>query len=487
MIILKIAFRNLLEHKAKTAIVGTLIAFAVIFMVAGNSVLASIQSGLKQSYSANYTGDLIVHGVSEDNFSLIAMGGAAGGDIPRIPRFDSLRKAVEGFEHTAAVLPLVSGSASISVNEETGSFTQLWGTDFDDYRTMFPDSIEILEGGFPVNDGAYILLSETVKAETEKELGKKIAVGEKITLGGFGSVGTRLREAEIAGFFRFRRNSEQLERISLIDADTLRSLKGMTAAAGAPADGTAQTAPPPDISEDDLFGDSGNLVAVGPATSASGPGDDLESILGDTSVRSQYSAVDPDAWNFLLVRLTDAKHYDAAKRAIDTEISRTGAEAAVSDWQWAAGMVATLAVGIQLIFNIIIAVILVVAVIIIMNTLVISVTERIPEIGTIRAIGGSKSFVRRMITWETLAISIASGLVGAAVGAALVGVIHLIGIESSNMFFTVLFGGSTLHPVLSLTSVLWSLVSTVCIGVLASLYPTAVALKISPVRAMQKN
>jgi ABC-type antimicrobial peptide transport system permease subunit len=31
------------------------------------------------------------------------------------------------------------------------------------------------------------------------------------------------------------------------------------------------------------------------------------------------------------------------------------------------------------------------------------------------------------------------------------------------------------------------LVSTVGIGVLSSLYPTAVALRISPVRAMQKN
>jgi len=486
MIILKIAFRNLLEHKAKTAIVGTLIAFAVIFMVAGNSVLASIRTGMKQSYSANYTGDLIVHGISDEAFSLIAMGGAAA-DIPRIPEFDSILKTAVEFEHTAAVLPLVSGSASISVNEESGGFTQLWGTDFDDYRTMFPESVEILEGGFPAKDGAFILLSEAVKKETEKELGKPLSVGDKITLGGFGSVGTKLREAEIAGFFRFRRNSEQLERISLVDAGTLRSLKGMTASATSAAEGTDGATALPEISEEDLFADSDNLVAADPMPSATGSTGNLETILGDTSVRSQYSSVDPDAWNFLLVRLSDGKHYDAAKKTIDAEIMRTGAEAAVSDWQWGAGMVASLVVGIQLIFNIIIFIILVVAVIIIMNTLVISVTERIPEIGTIRAIGGSRNFVRSMITWETLTISVVSGLAGVGIGAVLIAVINLIGIESSNMFLTVLFGGATLHPELSLQSVLWSLVSTVCIGVLSSLYPTAVALKISPVRAMQKN
>lgn len=75
MIVLKIALRNLLEHRVKTAIVGTLIVLAVTLMVTGNSVMDSIRFGLKRSYSQNYTGDLIVHGLSKESFSLVAMGG----------------------------------------------------------------------------------------------------------------------------------------------------------------------------------------------------------------------------------------------------------------------------------------------------------------------------------------------------------------------------------------------------------------------------
>lgn len=62
----------------------------------------------------------------------------------------------------------------------------------------------------------------------------------------------------------------------------------------------------------------------------------------------------------------------------------------------------------------------------------------------------------------------------------------MIGIPPSNIFFEVLFGGSTLRPVLSLVSVVTSLGVVTIIGLVASLYPTSVALGFSPVRAMQR-
>lgn len=343
MIILKIALRNLLEHKVKTVIVGTLIAFAVIFMVTGNSILGSISTGLKQSYSHNYTGDLIVHGLSEEDFSLVDMGGASG-EIPLLPAYAELRSAAESLPRTVAVLPLISGSGTISVAEESAGFTQLWGVDFGEYKAMFPDSLAITEGSFPEQQGAYILLSESVREEAEKETGKKISVGDKITLGGFGSGGTRLREVEVAAVFHFTRGSEQLNRISIMDANTLRSLKGMTVAE--PATPTAPAAPKADSSlasaipvmsdesEDELFGGSQSLLGNQKVKSGKNDEANYESILGDTSSRFLYSAVDSDAWNFLLVRLSSSADFPEAKKALDEVILGTGSEAAVSDWQW---------------------------------------------------------------------------------------------------------------------------------------------------------
>ena len=146
---------------------------------------------------------------------------------------------------------------------------------------------------------------------------------------------------------------------------------------------------------------------------------------------------------------------------------------------------AKMSTGVKTVFNIIILIVAVVAVIIIMNTLVISVTERIAEIGTMRAIGAQKSFVRKMITIETILISGIFGTIGVLFGAVVLLILNLVGIPATNIFLQIIFGGEVLRPTLSLSAVVMSLVTVTVIGVVASLYPVSVALKIQPVKAMQ--
>ena len=64
-----------------------------------------------------------------------------------------------------------------------------------------------------------------------------------------------------------------------------------------------------------------------------------------------------------------------------------------------------------------------VSTLIIMNTLVISVTERLQEIGTMRAIGAQKMFVRKMILAETLILAVSSSLIGVAISATILGIL----------------------------------------------------------------
>src|SRR5690606_41736522 len=65
--------------------------------------------------------------------------------------------------------------------------------------------------------------------------------------------------------------------------------------------------------------------------------------------------------------------------------------------------------------------------------------------------------------------------------------LHATGIEAPNVFFEILFGGKVLHPVPSLGSIVTSLVVVLAIGVVASLYPVRIALKIPPAQAMQER
>src|SRR5690606_7758613 len=55
----------------------------------------------------------------------------------------------------------------------------------------------------------------------------------------------------------------------------------------------------------------------------------------------------------------------------------------------------------------------------VLNTMVMSVYERTREIGTLRAIGWSKSRIVRMVLGESLLLSIAGGIAGSAAGVGL--------------------------------------------------------------------
>jgi putative ABC transport system permease protein len=90
-----------------------------------------------------------------------------------------------------------------------------------------------------------------------------------------------------------------------------------------------------------------------------------------------------------------------------------------------------------------------------------------------------------MFVFETLSISVVFGLIGVAVGAIVIGILNLTGVAAPNQFFEILFGGEVLHPALPLSSLLYALGIMVLIGIVASLYPVAVALKIQPVQAIQ--
>jgi len=77
------------------------------------------------------------------------------------------------------------------------------------------------------------------------------------------------------------------------------------------------------------------------------------------------------------------------------------------------------------------------------------------------------------------------GIVGVAAALGIIGIMHIIGIPATNTFLTVLFAGPELKPVASGVSVLGGLIIVSIVGLLAHIYPVAVALRIQPVRAIQ--
>jgi putative ABC transport system permease protein len=482
MILFKIAFRNLHEHKIKTIIIGTLIAVGIAFLVIGNSVMATVTRGMEASFVENFTGDLILRTTSEEDVAFIGGFGAAPEILENYPDIAAYLETLDGVE---GFTPILSSAAGIGKGEETLSFALLWGIEPSSYFELFPDRF-VLTDGERLRDGEEgILLSQAIVDDIFEENGIELEIGDTILLSGQNDVtGTKIREVTIRGIGFYENAVGLLDRISFVDANTLRTLTGLTVVrVDSQDEGAAEV-----ISEDSLFGgDTDSLFSTSPVEEgAGGETLDFDNILGDTSVRDQFLAVDNNAWHFLLLDVSDGTSLPAITGELG-ESASLGETVVVETWRWGAGFIAELAFGIRIILNVIILVISVVAIIIIMNTLVISVTERISEIGTVRAIGGQKSFVRSMITIEVLMITVVFGIAGMAVGSLVIGVFNVVGLSASNLFFQILFGGSTLKPILSISSLFISLFIVAIIGVIASLYPVSVALRISPVQAMQRT
>ena len=492
-VVLRIALRNLREHRSKTLIIGTIIAVGIAVVVAGNSLAETATRGLRRSFIDNYTGHIMIHGRTNQALSLFGGGPAAGNEeIPRIGSYPEVFDHVATLPEVTAVSPQLTSFAVVYADEEQNEefFAMLFGVDADSYRTMFPEAAEIVAGQPLAPGEPGILVQTTLAEEIEEQLGKPVQPGDALTLTAIGGNGLRIREVTVRGIFRFQQEMQGLNRVAIIDAQSLRSLAGLVVSTGQIELSAEETEILAIDDLDSLFADDEQVVgsAEGPDTAAA------PAVLSETAVLSILGdrgrappVVDAGAWHFLLLKL-DAAAARQEQRVIDQlngyfEAHDLAAQAV--NWRAAAGGFSQLAAVMQGVFNGTVVVIAIVAVIIIMNTLVISVIERTSEIGTMRALGAHKKFVRRMFLLETLSISWVFGIVGIVLGALIVIVLGATGIRTSNDFLKIMFGGELLEPTLSAFSVWISLVIITAIGLLASVYPVMVALRVQPIRAVQ--
>ena len=88
---LRMAFRNLREHKAKSLIIGILLALGMLIMVLGNSFLDASKRGIERSFTQNYTGDVIITGVADGPVSLFGVQSVGGMEqTPIIPDYEKV-------------------------------------------------------------------------------------------------------------------------------------------------------------------------------------------------------------------------------------------------------------------------------------------------------------------------------------------------------------------------------------------------------------
>ncbi|GAB1484364.1 hypothetical protein MASR2M78_31820 [Treponema sp.] len=210
-------------------------------------------------------------------------------------------------------------------------------------------------------------------------------------------------------------------------------------------------------------------------------------ILADTSLRDKLVMTDAAAWSFALARVAPESSSLIVQRAVASALKERQSEARVMDWRGAAGSSALLLFAVRMAFNIGVGFLILGAVLVIMNALVISVLERTGEIGSMRALGATRSFIRSLFILETMILTLASALVGVLIGVLATLALKKHGLPLDNPLLISLFGGNILRPVITLSSIGVHLVGAALIGSLAWIYPVSIALKIQPVSAMAER
>jgi ABC-type lipoprotein release transport system permease subunit len=423
-VLVRLAVRNLVAHRAKSLIIGSLIALGVLVLVAGMSFMDSAAAGLRRSFVESFTGDVMISGKAGGPVSLFGVQSMGGTEAtPVLPRSAEVMSYVSSRPEVKALTAQVTGAGQINVEgndaANVDSLVFLFGIEPAGYRAMF-DNIDLLAGRSLEPGEQGILISTDELAVLKRELKRDIKPGDTLIIQNFG---TAIRSVTVRGIFAYRRSNAALGMICYIDAGSLRALEGILSEA--------------------------------------------------------------PAWHFLIVSLKDpaaAAHFIADTNAW---LKDNGIEAVASGWQRAAGPFATIPSLIRILLLAAILIVSVVAIIIIMNTLVASVIERTAEIGTMRALGARRGFIRRMFFIETLAIAVVAGFVGMGIGAGLVAVLHAIGVPASNMVVQLLAGGAVLRPLVSGSALAAALIVILTIGFIANLYPVSVALRISPMQAIR--
>ena len=209
----------------------------------------------------------------------------------------------------------------------------------------------------------------------------------------------------------------------------------------------------------------------------------LDPVLLVSTGRIDTSTLKSEAvsgYTMVAVRLKD----HAAADEVRGRLAAKGFAVKTAGWDEASSFFARIASGIQAFIYIATGLIFLVVTFIFMNTLIISITERTAEIGTMRALGGERRFIRGLFLSETLLLNLSTALVGMAVSLALLLVLRRVGLPLPETVSVYLIGGGALPLTLSAGPFLVALGVVAAVSVLATLLPVRVATRITPLAAM---
>lgn len=508
--ILKLALRNLKEHKSKTIIIFLFIMFGVAIVVMGNSFLESVNRGLERDFRANITGDVAIS-ITPKKGSIIDLFGVNSvnimenmDQIPAIPDLEKVQKIVDETEAINKQSKLISSKILLSkgIEMDLSAFTEnddlgvmdlpismLFAGERDTYWDLFPD-LKLIEGRYPAAGTNEIIVDTRVMEGFKKTWREELNIGDTVLLMGANMKGV-VREGTVVGVFKPANEYSAMFQTVYSNPELARSFADLTYANSFKEelpdtiDLSISSMSEDDLfgsSDDDLFGDIEEDTSILGFTSTN-----YEDILGDTTLRDELNKTDDGSWNFILAKIDNPRADKKVVAELNKRFADEGLNVQAVTWKMAAYSYSGSVEGIGFIFNLLIIILAVVVFIIIMNTMVVSVIERTSEIGTMRAIGAEKKFVKKLFYSEAVMLTGVASICGIIFAFICMAIFNACNIAITNEIAKMILGGGLLHFTPTVKIIVVTIIVAIAGSIISNMYPVKSALKITPLKALSKE
>jgi ABC-type lipoprotein release transport system permease subunit len=502
MLVFKIAWRNILRHKGKSIIIGSILFLGALIMTLGNAVAIGMQKGVEEHIVRGFTGHIILVSDQEtkDNVLFTPM----AKPLKILKGYEKISAVLRQQDYVQDFIPMARGGVAI-LGGGGMNFLLTFGCNFDDFQRVFGSPVIAVEGELLTNGDHGLLINDKGRKNLHKmegywlvpagqelnrdNLSKEarselpgLPVKSTLALEGFGEPNSTNLELPVKAITRFKSLNNLMQQLSIMDIESFRQIFGYYTAAD-----VVEELPPAQEAllasgEEDLFG-SADIFSSGASSTVA----ELEKTLRlEPSVRQiNY---DNAAYNYVSILLRPGEDLGGAVARTKQLMKDNGLPVKVLSWKQASGQVAQISDILRIIINVFVILLFFVAVIIIMNTLSMTALERTEEFGMMRAVGARKGFITRMFLSETVTLSALFGGAGILVGALVAWIIHPLGITSGDSeILELLFGGEVFRPTLGVGGVVGGIVALGVVTVLAVLYPLVVARRITPLDAINRH
>ena len=503
MLVFKIAWRNILRHKGKSIIIGSILFLGALIMTLGNATAIGMQKGVEENIVRGFTGHIILVSDQETKDNVLFTPMAKPLKILR--DYDRISALLRQQDYVKDFIPMTRGGVAI-LGGSGMNFMLTFGCNFDDFQRVFGNPVEAVEGQLLTNGDHGLLVNEKSRQNQHKMQGywlvpagyelnrdnlSKEARSElpglpqrsDLALGGFGEPNSTDLTLPIRAITRFKSLNNLMQEISIMDIESFRQIFGYYTAAD-----VVQELPPEQEAllasgEEDLFG-SADIFSSGSSSTVA----ELEKTIHAAPRPSAKINYDNAAYNYVSVLLKPGEDLGAAVARTRELMKGNGLPVKVLSWKQASGQVAQISDILRVVINVFVILLFFVAVIIIMNTLSMTALERTEEFGMMRAVGARKGFITRMFLSETLTLSAIFGGAGILIGALVAWIFHPLGISSGDSeILELLFGGKVFQPTLGVGGLAGGIAALGVVTVLAVLYPLFVARRITPLDAINRH